>query len=147
MKTVIDVSDVTKRYGDLTALDNVSFQVEEGEMFGLIGPDGAGKSTLYKILATLSAPDAGNANVCGLDTVKDYKRLRTLIGYMPEKFSLYQDLSVSENLNFFASLFGVSIKENYDIIAPVSAQLERSPYRNAGPLSRGMKQIFHLSWT
>ncbi len=117
MKTVIDVAGVSKRYGTLMALDGVSFQVEEGEMFGLIGPDGAGKSTLYKILATLTAPDSGSATVCGLDTVKDYARLRTIIGYMPEKFSLYQDLTVSENLNFFASLFGVSIKENYDIIA------------------------------
>ncbi len=145
MKTVIDVAGVSKRYGTLMALDGVSFQVEEGEMFGLIGPDGVGKSTLYKILATLTAPDSGSATVCGLDTVKDYARLRTIIGYMPEKFSLYQDLTVSENLNFFASLFGVSIKENYDIIAPVFAQLERFPNRKAGALSGGMKQKLALS--
>lgn len=145
MSAAIDVAGVTKRYGNLTALDNVSFRVEEGEMFGLIGPDGSGKSTLYKILATLTAPDEGTASVCGLDTVKDYAKLRTIIGYMPEKFSLYQDLTVSENLNFFASLFGVSIKENYDIIAPVFAQLERFPNRKAGALSGGMKQKLALS--
>lgn len=145
MSVAIDVAGVTKRYGSLNALDNVSFKVENGEMFGLIGPDGSGKSTLYKILATLTAPDAGSATVCRLDTVKDYSKLRTLIGYMPEKFSLYQDLSVSENLHFFASLFGVSIKDNYDIIAPVFSQLERFPNRKAGALSGGMKQKLALS--
>lgn len=145
MSDAIEVSGVTKRYGNLTALDNVSFKVGKGELFGLIGPDGSGKSSLYRILATLTAPDAGRAMVCGLDTVRDYARLRTMIGYMPEKFSLYQDLSVSENLHFFASLFGVSIKENYDIIAPVFAQLERFPNRKAGALSGGMKQKLALS--
>lgn len=145
MNPAIDVSGVTKSYGGVTALDNVSFKVESGEMFGLIGPDGSGKSSLYKILATLTAPDAGTATVCGLDTVRDYSKLRTIIGYMPEKFSLYQDLSVSENLNFFASLFGVTIKENYDIIAPVFSQLERFPNRKAGALSGGMKQKLALS--
>ncbi|MDE7347088.1 MAG: ABC transporter ATP-binding protein [Muribaculaceae bacterium] len=145
MSPAIEITGVTKRYGDLTALDNVGFDVAEGEMFGLIGPDGAGKSTLYRILATLTAPDSGTAAVCGLDTVKDYSRLRTMIGYMPERFSLYQDLTVSENLQFFASLFGVSIKENYDIIAPVFAQLERFPDRKAGALSGGMKQKLALS--
>ncbi|MDE6696707.1 MAG: ABC transporter ATP-binding protein [Muribaculaceae bacterium] len=145
MIPAIEISGVTKRYGTLTALDNVSFQVERGEMFGLIGPDGSGKSSLYRILATLTAPDEGTATVCGLDTVKDYSRLRTVIGYMPERFSLYQDLSVSENLRFFASLFGVSIKDNYDIIAPVFAQLERFPNRRAGALSGGMKQKLALS--
>ncbi len=145
MSVAIEVAGVTKRYGNLTALDNVSFNVERGEMLGLIGPDGSGKKSLYKILATLTAPDAGTTTVCGLDTVKDYSKLRTLIGYMPEKFSLYQDLSVSENLHFFASLFGVSIKDNYDIIAPVFAQLERFPNRKAGALSGGMKQKLALS--
>ena len=145
MSPAIDISGVTKRYGTLAALDNVCFKVERGEMFGLIGPDGSGKSTLYRILATLLAPDSGTASVCGLDTVKDYSELRTVIGYMPEKFSLYQDLSVSENLKFFASLFDVSVKENYDIIAPVFAQLERFPNRKAGALSGGMKQKLALS--
>ena len=145
MKSAIEVSGVTKRYGHITALDHVSLNVEKGEMFGLIGPDGAGKSSLYRILATLTAPDEGSAMVCGLDTVRDYSRLRTVIGYMPEKFSLYQDLTVSENLRFFASLFGVSIKDNYDIIVPVFAQLERFPNRRAGALSGGMKQKLALS--
>ena len=145
MNAAIEVSGVSKRYGNLTALDNVSFKVDSGEMFGLIGPDGSGKSSLYRILATLASPDAGSATVCGLDTVKDYVKLRKVIGYMPEKFSLYQDLSVSENLHFFASLFGVSIKDNYDIIAPVFAQLERFPNRRAGALSGGMKQKLALS--
>ena len=145
MNPAIEIFGVTKRYGTLTALDNVSFKVERGEMFGLIGPDGAGKSSLYKILATLTAPDEGSATICGLDTVSDYARLRTMIGYMPERFSLYQDLTVSENLRFFASLFGVSIKENYDIIAPVFSQLERFPNRKAGALSGGMKQKLALS--
>lgn len=145
MNPAIDVSGVSKHYGSLTALDNVDFKVEKGELFGLIGPDGAGKSTLYRILATLTAPDEGKATVCGLDTVRDYSRLRTLIGYMPEKFSLYQDLSVSENLRFFASLFGVSVKDNYDLIAPFFSQLERFPSRKAGALSGGMKQKLALS--
>lgn len=141
----IDISGVTKCYGSLTALDNVSFTIERGEMFGLIGPDGSGKSSLYRILSTLSVPDCGTASVCGLDTVKDYSKLRALIGYMPEKFSLYQDLTVYENLSFFASMFGVSIKENYELIAPVFDQLEQFPHRKAGALSGGMKQKLALS--
>ena len=145
MNPAIEVSGVTKRYGDLTALDHVGFNVARGEMFGLIGPDGAGKSTLYRILATLTSPDEGTAAVCGLDTVKDYGRIRNIVGYMPERFSLYQDLSVSENLNFFASLFGVSIKDNYDIIAPVFSQLERFLNLRAGAVSGGMKQKLALS--
>lgn len=145
MNEVIRIADVTKRYGDLVALDKVSFSVDKGEMFGLIGPDGAGKSTLYKILATLLSPDEGTATICGLDTVKDYSRIRTKIGYMPERFSLYQDLSVEENLNFFASLFGVTVKANFDLIAPVFGQLEKFPHRKAGALSGGMKQKLALS--
>ena len=119
MKPAVEITDLTKRYDRLCALDNVSFNVERGELFGLIGPDGAGKSSLYKILATLSQPDSGTATVCGLDTVREYKQLRTRIGYMPEKFSLYQDMTVSENLNFFASLFGVTVRESYNLIAPI----------------------------
>ncbi|MDE7189429.1 MAG: ABC transporter ATP-binding protein, partial [Muribaculaceae bacterium] len=118
MNEAILLKDVTKRYGSLTALDKVSFSVHPGEMFGLIGPDGSGKSTIYRILATLSVPDEGEAEVCGLNTVRDYRQLRTRIGYMPEKFSLYPDLSVMENLRFFAALFGVSVRENFDLIAP-----------------------------
>ncbi|MEZ3558351.1 MAG: ABC transporter ATP-binding protein [Duncaniella sp.] len=140
----IDISGVTKRYGDIVALDNVDIMVEKGELFGLIGPDGAGKSSLYMILATLLAPDTGTATVCGLDTVKDFRQLRTRIGYMPEKFSLYQDLTVAENLKFFANIFGVSVKENYDFIAPIFGQLEKFPTRLAGALSGGMKQKLAL---
>ena len=145
MNRVVEIENLSKRYGKITALDNISLSVEKGEMFGIIGPDGAGKSTLYKILATLLRPDKGSAKVCGLDTVKDYRKLRTKIGYMPEKFSLYQDLTVSENLKFFASLFGVRVKESYDLIAPIFGQLERFPNRKAGALSGGMKQKLALS--
>lgn len=145
MIPAIEISDITKRYGSLVALDNVSFSVGKGEMFGLIGPDGAGKSSLYRILATLSAPDSGKAVVAGLDTVRDYRKLRNAIGYMPEKFSLYQDLSVAENLKFFASLFNVSVSENYDLIAPIFSQLEKFLHRKAGALSGGMKQKLALS--
>ena len=145
MNEAILLKDVTKRYGSLTALDKVSFSVHPGEIFGLIGPDGSGKSTLYRILATLSVPDEGEAEVCGLNTVRDYRQLRTRIGYMPEKFSLYPDLSVMENLRFFAALFGVSVRENFDLIAPIFGQLERFPNRRAGALSGGMKQKLALS--
>lgn len=145
MSAAIELNGVTKRYGRLTALDGVSLRVEPGEMFGLIGPDGAGKSTIYSILATLLRPDAGTASVLGLDTVKDYRQLRRRIGYMPERFSLYTDLTVKENLEFFASLFGVKISDNYDLIAPVFGQLERFPDRMAGKLSGGMKQKLALS--
>lgn len=114
-------------------------------MFGLIGPDGAGKSSLYRILATLMAPDSGSASVLGLDTVRDYRALRLRIGYMPERFSLYPDMTVMENLQFFASLFGVRIEDNYDLIAPFFGQLEKFPDRMAGKLSGGMKQKLALS--
>lgn len=145
MTPAIEINNLTKRYGRLTALDGVSLRVEPGEMFGLIGPDGAGKSSIYRILATLLTPDAGSARVLGLDTVKDYRELRRRIGYMPEKFSLYSDMTVMENLRFFASLFGVRIKDNYDLIAPIFGQLEKFPDRMAGKLSGGMKQKLALS--
>lgn len=145
MNEAIRITDITKRYGDITALDGVNLSIDRGELFGLIGPDGAGKTTLYRILATLLRPDEGSAAICGFDTVKDFRMIRTKIGYMPERFSLYQDLSVSENLRFFASLFGVSVKENFDLIAPIFSQLERFPNRKAGALSGGMKQKLALS--
>lgn len=141
----IEINGLTKRYGSLTALDDISLSVDTGEMFGLIGPDGAGKSSLYRILATLMAPDSGSASVLGLDTVKDYRALRLRIGYMPERFSLYPDMTVMENLQFFASLFGVRIEDNYDLIAPFFGQLEKFPDRMAGKLSGGMKQKLALS--
>lgn len=145
MSAAIEIRDVCKQYGKLTALDHVSLQIGKGEMFGLIGPDGAGKSSLYRILATLLNPDSGHASILGLDTVKDYKQLRRRIGYMPERFSLYPDMTVMENLNFFSSLFGVRIEDNYDLIAPFFGQLERFPNRLAGKLSGGMKQKLALS--
>lgn len=131
MSGTIEISGLSKSYGKHPALDNISLSVAKGELFGLIGPDGAGKSSLYRILATLSRPDKGHASVCGLDTVSDYGRIRSKIGYMPERFSLYQDLTVSENLKFFASLFSVSVRDNYNLIAPVFGQLERFPNRKA----------------
>lgn len=144
MNAAIEIQDLSKSYGKIRALDHVSFSVPQGSMFGLIGPDGAGKSTLYKILTTLLAPDSGNATVAGLDVRKDYRKIRTLIGYMPERFSLYPDLSVSENLHFFASLFGVKVRDNYDLIAPFFDQLAKFPNRMAGALSGGMKQKLAL---
>lgn len=144
MNPAIEIKEISKSYGKLRALDNVSFSVPEGSMFGLIGPDGAGKSSLYKILTTLLNPDSGTATVAGHDVVKDYRKIRAEIGYMPERFSLYPDLSVNENLHFFASLFGVSVKDNYDLIAPFFDQLAKFPNRMAGALSEGMKQKLAL---
>lgn len=144
MNAAIDIKDLSKSYGKNLALDNITFSVPEGSMFGLIGPDGAGKSTLYKILTTLLSPDSGKATVVGLDVAKDYTKIRAEIGYMPERFSLYPDLSVNENLHFFASLFGVSVKDNYDLIAPFFDQLAKFPNRMAGALSGGMKQKLAL---
>lgn len=145
MNSIVNIKNLSHSYGATVALDNVSLEVERGEMFGIIGPDGSGKSTLYRILATLLIPTKGEVLVMGLNPVTDYKKIRTKIGYMPERFSLYQDLSVNENLKFYASLFGVSVKENYDLIAPIFGQLERFPNRRAGALSGGMKQKLALS--
>lgn len=145
MNPIIELYNIKKAYGDLIALDDVSFSVNQGELFGLIGPDGSGKSTLYRILSTLLLPDSGEARVCGLNVAVDYKRLRTLIGYMPEKFSLYSDLTVEENLNFFAKVFGVKVSDNFDLIAPIFGQLQKFPHRKAGELSGGMKQKLALS--
>lgn len=145
MNHAIEISDLSKSYGTQTALDGISLAVERGELFGLIGPDGAGKSTLYRILATLLSPDAGNASVLGLDIARDFREIRRRIGYMPERFSLYQDMTVMENLRFFASLFGVRIDDTYDLITPIFGQLEKFPDRMAGKLSGGMKQKLALS--
>lgn len=145
MNPAIEISDLSKSYGNQTALDGISLAVERGELFGLIGPDGAGKSTLYRILATLLSPDAGNASVLGFDIARDFREIRRRIGYMPERFSLYQDMTVMENLRFFASLFGVRIDDTYDLIAPIFGQLEKFPDRMAGKLSGGMKQKLALS--
>lgn len=142
---VIEVQNLTKSYGKIEAIRDISFGVDKGELFGLIGPDGAGKTTVFRILTTLLKPDAGQASVLGLDVVADYRKIRTKVGYMPGRFSLYQDLSVEENLQFFASVFGTTVEANYDLIKPIYSQLE--PFRNrlAGALSGGMKQKLALS--
>ena len=138
-------NSLSKRFGKTTALDGVSFSVEKGSIFGIIGPDGAGKSTLLRTLSTLSVPDSGTATIDGIDVQTGYKQLRKHIGYMPEIFSLYQDLTVEENLEFYASIFNVDINSNYGIIAPVFRQLEPFRRRRAGKLSGGMKQKLALS--
>lgn len=140
----IDIRHVSKSYGCVRALDDVTFSVPQGSLFGLIGPDGAGKTTLYRILTTLLRPDSGTATVAGWDVGRDIRRIRTTVGYMPERFSLYPDLTVNENLEFFASLFGVRVSDNYDLIAPIFGQLARFPNRRAGALSGGMKQKLAL---
>ncbi len=142
--TAIAINGLTKRYGNLTAIEGISFEVERGELFGLIGPDGAGKSTLFRLLTTLLNPDEGSATVDGFDIVKDYKTIRCRVGYMPGRFSLYPDLSVEENLNFFAALFGMTLAESYDLIAPIYRQIEPFKKRRAGKLSGGMKQKLAL---
>ncbi len=145
---MIDVSlqNIRKTYnrGETLAVADCTFSVEKGEIFGLIGPDGAGKSSIFRILTTLLLADAGEARVHGYDVVKDYKEVRKLVGYMPGKFSLYQDLSVQENLNFFATLFDTSIEENYHLIRDIYIQLEPFKNRRAGKLSGGMKQKLAL---
>ncbi|MDE6512590.1 MAG: ABC transporter ATP-binding protein, partial [Muribaculaceae bacterium] len=142
---VIEVKGLSKRFGAVNALTNADLSVRQGELFGLIGPDGSGKSTLYRILATLERQDSGSAKVFGLDTAADASKLRTMIGYMPERFSLYSDLSVKENLEFFASIFGTKVEDAYELIAPIFSQLEKFPNRLAGKLSGGMKQKLALS--
>ena len=140
----IEIAGLTKRYGTLTAVDHITFEVWRGELFGLIGPDGAGKTTLFRLLTTLLDPDEGRATVDGLDIVTQYREIRKRVGYMPGRFSLYPDLSVAENLEFFAALFGVKVKENYDLIAPIYRQIEPFRKRRAGKLSGGMKQKLAL---
>ena len=148
MNSVV-VEDIVKTYGTkkklVTALDDISFEVEPGELFGIIGPDGAGKTSLFRILTTLLLADKGRATVDGFDVVKDYKAIRKRVGYMPGRFSLYQDLTVQENLDFFATIFNTSIQENYDLIKDIYKQIEPFKERRAGKLSGGMKQKLALS--
>jgi len=144
---MVAVSNIVKTYnkGSVKAVNGVSFDVKQGELFGLIGPDGAGKTSLFRILTTLLLPDGGNALVDGLDVVKDYKTVRGTVGYMPERFSLYQDLTVEENLNFFATLFNTTVEANYDLVKDIYAQIEPFKNRRAAKLSGGMKQKLALS--
>jgi ABC-2 type transport system ATP-binding protein len=140
----IQVQNISKSYQNNLAVDSISFEVKEGELFGLIGPDGAGKTTLFRILTTLLLANEGSATVAGFDVVKDYKSIRNVVGYMPGKFSLYQDLTVEENLKFFATIFGTTVEENYDIIKDIYIQIEPFKKRRAGKLSGGMKQKLAL---
>lgn len=140
----IEVNSISKHYGKVQALRDVSFSVGKGEVFGLIGPDGAGKTSMYRILCSLLLPDAGTATVDGYDVVSQMKEIRKRVGYMPGKFSLYQDLTVEENLKFFATLFNTTVEENYDSIKAIYSQLERFKNRKAGALSGGMKQKLAL---
>ncbi|MGE5425219.1 MAG: ABC transporter ATP-binding protein [Syntrophothermus sp.] len=141
----IDISNITKTYGNVTALKDVSLSIEKGELFGFIGPDGAGKTTLFRILTTLLVPDSGTATVEGWDVVKDFRKIRKMVGYMPGRFSLYMDLTVEENLQFYATIFGTTIQENYDLIKDIYQQIEPFKKRKAGNLSGGMKQKLALS--
>mgnify|MGYP000851109925 FL=1 len=143
------VNNIIKTYGKkkqkVTALNDISFKVKKGDIFGIIGPDGAGKTSLFRILTTLLLADGGNATIEGLDVVKEYKKIRTKVGYMPGRFSLYQDLTVEENLNFFATIFNTNVQENYHLIKDIYQQIEPFKDRRAGKLSGGMKQKLALS--
>ena len=144
----VSARDLSKKFGHghhaVQAVDGVSFDVKKGELFGLIGPDGAGKTTLFRLLTSLMVPDSGTAVIEGFDTVKDYRQIRQIIGYMPGRFSLYQDLSVEENLKFFATLFGSTVAKSYESIKPIYRYLEPFKKRMAGKLSGGMKQKLAL---
>lgn len=142
---MISINNISKSYSGTQALNNISLEIKKGELHGLIGPDGAGKTTLMRILMTLLLPDSGNAEMNGLDVVRNYKKIRNITGYMPGRFSLYQDLSVEENLRFFASVFGTTLEENYELIRDIYHQIEPYKKRRAGDLSGGMKQKLALS--
>lgn len=145
MESAIEIENLSKSYGKVEALLPMSLDISKGEIFGFIGPDGAGKTTLFRILTSLMLPDEGSAKVAGLDVVKDYKILRRKLGYMPGQFSLYQDLTVQENLNFFAGIFKTTVKKNYHLIKDIYQQIEPFKNRRAGKLSGGMKQKLALS--
>jgi len=140
----ITLKNISKTFKQINAIKDISFNVNKGELFGLIGPDGAGKTTIFRILITLLLADKGTATVSGFDVVKDYKKIRKSVGYMPGKFSLYQDLTVEENLSFFATIFNTTIRENYDLIKDIYTQIEPFKNRRASDLSGGMKQKLAL---
>jgi ABC-type multidrug transport system ATPase subunit len=141
----ISIQHISKSYKNVQAVRDISLEVQKGELFGLIGPDGAGKTTLMRILMTLLIPNEGKATMGGLDVIKDYKKIREMVGYMPGRFSLYQDLTVEENLNFFATVFQTTVAENYELIKDIYIQIEPFKKRLAGKLSGGMKQKLALS--
>ena len=141
----INIDNITKSFENQKALNNISLSINPGELFGFIGPDGAGKTTLFRILTSLLIPDNGKATIGHYDCVKDYKHIRKNTGYMPGRFSLYMDLTVEENLNFYASIFNTTLKDNYDLIEDVYVQIEPFKKRRAGDLSGGMKQKLALS--
>jgi ABC-2 type transport system ATP-binding protein len=145
MQKAIEASGISKKFGATQALKNISFDVNESEIFGFIGPDGAGKTTLFRIITTLLLPDEGEIKVLGLNSKAGFKELRKNIGYMPGRFSLYQDLSVEENLNFYATVFGTTVEQNYDLISDIYSHIEPFKKRLAGKLSGGMKQKLALS--
>jgi ABC-2 type transport system ATP-binding protein len=145
MINAIESSGIFKSFGNTKALEDISFSVNESEIFGFIGPDGSGKTTLFRIITSLLLPDKGSMTVLGMDVVKEYKELRKNIGYMPGRFSLYQDLSVEENLNFYATVFGTTVEENYDLISDIYSHIEPFKKRLTGKLSGGMKQKLALS--
>jgi ABC-type multidrug transport system ATPase subunit len=142
---MIRIENISKSYGKVQALDDLNIHVQKGQLYGLIGPDGAGKTTLFRILTSLLIPNSGTASLMGYDCVKDYKNIRNIVGYMPGNFSLYLDLSVEENLNFFATIFNTTIEENYHLIEDIYKMLEPFKHRRAGDLSGGMKQKLALS--
>lgn len=141
----IVANQISKSYGDVKAVEDISFSVKKDELYGLIGPDGSGKTSIFRILTTLLLADAGNASIEGFDVVRDFKAIRKISGYMPGRFSLYHDLSVEENLKFYATIFGTTIQENYDLIKDIYIQIEPFKKRKAGKLSGGMKQKLALS--
>lgn len=145
MQKAIESSGIGKKFRETEALKDISFSVNESEIFGFVGPDGAGKTTLFRIITTLLLPDEGKMKVLGMDCKTGFKELRKNIGYMPGRFSLYQDLSVEENLNFYATVFGTTVKENYDLISDIYSHIEPFKKRLAGKLSGGMKQKLALS--
>jgi len=142
---VLSVENLAKNYKEVKALKSITFSVQEGEIFGLIGPDGAGKTTLFRIIASLLLPDNGRVTMFDMDVVEKYKIIREIIGYMPQRFSLYHDLTVEENLTFFATVFGANIRENYDLVKDIYSHIEPFRKRKAGKLSGGMKQKLALS--
>lgn len=141
----IEAKAVGKTFGETRAIQSISFDVDYGELFGFIGPDGAGKTTLFRIITTLLLPDEGNIKVLGLDVISEFKQLRSRIGYMPGRFSLYHDLTVEENLNFYATVFGTTLSRNYELISDIYSHIEPFKDRIAGKLSGGMKQKLALS--